>query len=61
MDSLISGSIQEINISPIRLAVQLLLVFVVTRIIVWHYEQYGQSNSFSNAKHSFTDFGLSTV
>jgi len=61
MDSLISGSIQEINISPIRLALQLLLVFVVTRFIVWHYEQYGQSNSFSNAKHSFTIVGLSTV
>ena len=43
MDSLISGSIQEINISPIRLALQLLLVFIVTRLIVWHYEKYGQS------------------
>ena len=61
MDSLISGSIQEINISPTRLALQLVLVFVVTRFIVWHYEQYGQSNSFSNAKHSFTIVGLSTV
>ena len=61
MDSLISGSIQEINISPIRLAAQLLLVFLVTRLIVWHYERYGQSNSFSNAKHSFTIVGLSTV
>ena len=61
MDSLISGSIQEINISPTRLALQLVLVFVVTRLIVWHYEQYGQSNSFSNAKHSFTIVGLSTV
>ena len=60
MDSLISGSIQEINISPIRLALQLLLVFIVTRLIVWHYEKYGQSNSFSNAKH-LTIVGLSTV
>ena len=38
--------IQEINISPTRLALQLVLVFVVTRFIVWHYEQYGQSNYF---------------
>ena len=51
MDSLISGSIQEINISPTRLALQLVLVFVVTRLIVWHYEQYGQSNSFSKENY----------
>ena len=61
MESLISGSIQEISIVPIRLAIQLTIVFFATRLIVWHYENYSQSNSFSNAKYSFTIVGLSPV
>ena len=34
MDGLISGSLQEFTISPIRISLDLLLVFVITRHIV---------------------------
>ena len=61
MDGLISGSLQEFTISPIRISLDLLLVFVITRAISWHYEKYSLSNSFSNTKYSFTIVGLSTV
>ena len=61
MESLISGSLQEITISPIRISLDLLLVFIITRAISWHYEKYSLSNSFSNTKNSFTIVGLSTV
>ena len=61
MESLISGSLQEITISPVRISLDLLLVFIITRAISWHYEKYSLSNSFSNTKNSFTIVGLSTV
>ena len=60
MESLISGSIQEISIVPIRLAIQLTIVFFATRLIVWHYENYSQSNSFL-MQNILTIVGLSTV
>ena len=61
MEGLISGSVQDLTISPIRISLDLLLVFVITRAISWHYEKYSLSNSFSNTKYSFTIVGLSTV
>ena len=48
MEGLISGNLQELTISPIRISLDLLLVFVITRAISWHYEKYSLSNSFSN-------------
>lgn len=59
MESLIS--IQEITISPIRIALDLILVFIISRITVWHYEKYCLSNSFSNTKNSFSIVAMSTV
>ena len=51
MEGLISGNLQELTISPIRISLDLLLVFVITRAISWHYEKYSLSNSFSNTKY----------
>lgn len=59
MESLLS--IEEISISPIRIALDLVLVFILSRITVWHYEKYCLANSFSNTKHSFSIVAMSTV
>ena len=61
MNDLIVQNVESLAISPLRIALDLFLVFIISRIVVWHYEKYSLSNSFSNSKNAFTIVGLSTV
>ena len=61
MNDLIVQNVESLAISPLRISIDLILVFIISRIVVWHYEKYSLSNSFSNSKNAFTIVGLSTV
>lgn len=60
MEELISIS-DSITISPIRISLDLLLIFIISRITVWHYEKYSLSSAFSNTKNAFSIVAMSTV
>ena len=61
MNDLIVQNVESLAIYPLRIALYLFLVFIISRVVVWHYEKYSLSNSFSNSKNAFTIVGLSTV
>ena len=52
MNDLIVQNVESLEISPLRISLDLFLVFIISRVVVWHYENT-LSNSFLTQKRFY--------